>query len=226
MAFSFFTWASNSNSVFASAHKHAGIAERLGALALVGVLVLDDALDRAMGAAEDAAIAGGIGGLEGEHDEASTAAQRQHLLEALGRDEGRVAEEDDDVAVKAGERSFGGAHGMGGAERGILDHGGVRAELRGHVRTHSRRVGAGDHDSARGSDLGSRRDRPIDHGAPANGVQHLGQLGLHPRALSRRQNDRRPRSAHMCDLLVRILRYLAQERFVGPSPGYLAGIFA
>ena len=37
------------------------------------------------------------------------------------------------------------------------------------------------------------RNGPIEHGAPAHLVQHLGQLGFHPRALARRQNDRRPR---------------------------------
>ena len=35
-------------------------------------------------------------------------------------------------------------------------------------------------------------------------VQHLGQLGLHPRALARRQNDRRPRRLILYPL-VRIL---------------------
>jgi hypothetical protein len=65
-----------------------------------------------------------------------------------------------------------------------------------YVFLHSVAVVAHDDDETLGAELLRGGQRVTEHGAAAKGMQHLGGLGLHPRALARGEDDDCGRAAY------------------------------
>ncbi len=153
---------------------------------VAGGLGLDHALHAAVAVANDAAVAGGVVEDHRGHRRrrAVGGVGLRERLDRLGGDERDVAADDDD-AVGRGDLAGGGEDGVAGAARLLLD--GERGAV-GQQRL-DRAVGAADdHDLARPGGQGGV-DRPADQGLPAEVVQSLGHLRLHPRALPRGEDD-------------------------------------
>ena len=153
-----------------------------------GVLLLDDALDLPVGIADDAAVAGGVVQLHGEHHHGGVVLVA-HLCQAgdgLGLDERAVAGEHRQGAVEAGESVGAGEH---RARRAVLHflHHNLRVAL---DQRDDLLAGMADHRCHLG-DAGSVGgiDHPAHERLAQNLVCHLGLFGLHTGARARSQND-------------------------------------
>src|SRR5665647_3304150 len=106
-----------------------------------------------------------------------------------------VAVQHNHVALEAGQRLQAGAHGVAGAAALVLH---------GAFATHGQDlgdlilVGARDHDDALRRDAECGVDDVGEHGPAAHLVQHLGDVGLHARADTRRQDHDGQRRALAC----------------------------
>ncbi|GJE61980.1 hypothetical protein MPOCJGCO_4108 [Methylobacterium trifolii] len=168
-----------------------GIAQAHGALGCRGVLLLADRQHPAA-LRQHPAVAGGRLGREGQHRHRRPLGQRRPQAgQGLGRDERRVAEGDHHVVVARLQGRAGGQHRVGRAEALALRvDGGTRRlplDLGGHVRA----AGLGHHGHAAGAGRLHRGEHVAEHAAAGDGVQHLRQVGAHPRALAGGQHDRR-----------------------------------
>ena len=130
----------------------AGVAlQQVGVLLGGAVLLLDDALDRAVGGELDAAVAEGVGRGHGQ-DGAGVLAARHGVgkgADGLGFDEGEVAVQHDDGALRDAGRFDGDAGRVSRAKAlGLLDA--LDIGLGGEVRAHLFGAVADDHDDAVG----------------------------------------------------------------------------
>ena len=188
------------------------------------VLGLDDALDVAVGVADDAAVGAGVVELDGHHGRAGVggAVRLEQRGDDLGVDQRVVAGEDDD-GVGVADDVVRGAHGAAGAVGLGLDDGlGALGQARGEVA-----VGRDDHDDALGAGLARGEHRPGDHRPPADGMQHLRQRRVHPRALAR-GHDQDGGPAHVANRRgeaprdglreVRLAGYIRPRRRPAPNP--------
>ncbi len=156
------------------------------------VLGLDDALELAVGAANDAPVAGGVE-LVGREDRGPAAGRDvavDHPREVLGAHKRVVAREDDHRAgVDAVTRSeYRGARALPLELLGDLH---VVGQAGGHAVAWPHNA----HDPARAC-LARRIDDPLDHGLSADGVQDLGGLGPHPGAPPGGHDENRERLGH------------------------------
>jgi hypothetical protein len=170
----------------AQAHRvEAGVGVLDRPLGLAGVGVLDDALQHAGGVADQATVGHGPIGHGRQERQAGRAgrARRDQLVDALGAQERRVARQDHDDAIvglalegrQRAQDGVAGALGLG-LQRDVdraravatIEHGLHGVELVAEDRDHA--LGAG---GARGL------DRPRDHRAASDLVEHLGALALH-----------------------------------------------
>ena len=153
-----------------------------------GVLLLDDALDLAVGVADDAAVAGGIVQLHGEHHHGGVVlvAHLRQADDGLGLDERAVAGEHRQRAVEAGEGVGAGEH---RARRAVLHflHHYLRVAL---DQRDDLLAGMADHRCHLGDAGGvSGVDHPAHKRLAQNLVGHLGLFGLHAGTRARSQND-------------------------------------
>ena len=153
-----------------------------------GVLLLDDALDLAVGIADDAAVAGGVVQLHGEHHHGGVVliAHLRQAGDSLGLDERAVAREHRQGTIEAGESVGAGEH---RARRAVL-----------HFLHHYLRVALDQRDDLLAGMADHRRhlgdaggvggvDHPAHERLAQNLVCHLGLFGLHAGARARSQND-------------------------------------
>ena len=142
-----------------------------------GVAGLDDPLDRAVGPADDAAVRTGVVGHEGEDGRrgALTPVLLDERLEQLGREERRVAGEDEDVLDAVPHGVARRADGIAGAERLLLDRDAGVAEL-------VAALGRGDHDQRIRPERARGLEHPVDHPPPEDRVQVLRGRRAHARA--------------------------------------------
>ena len=154
---------------------------------------LHDATDAAPTIPHDAAEGGRIVHVHGHegHDRVRVAPRRGQLLEQAGVDEGHVARQDQDLCGVLGKRLERGAQGVSGPTRLCLQ---CEAGLPGEHLAH--RIGGRRDDHQRGPP--GRRHGGVDdvgeHGATADGVQHLRQSRPHAGAQPGRKHDRGERS--------------------------------
>lgn len=112
-----------------------------------------------------------------------------HAFQRFGLDEGRVAIQDKGIARGPVQRLAGLCHGMGRAQLlGLFGDGDVRIHRKCGA-AHGFDPVAGDQYGALGIQRCARGQRVGEQGATPDLVQHLGKVGLHPRALTRGQND-------------------------------------
>ena len=177
-------------------HRHdAGIAEADPPLRRRGVAMLDDRLQPALAVGDQPAVFPGIGGPHPQHHRRRTvggAAPGQEALEGRGRDEGGIAIEDENVArrlvarcPRLAERLFGREHRMAGAELLRLDG----ARMGRHRLADRFHAGCHHDDHRRCAQRGQARQHMADHRPAGDGMQHLRQIGLHPRALAGGKDD-------------------------------------
>ena len=153
-----------------------------------GILLLDDALDLAVGIADDATVAGGVVQLHGEHHHGGVVlvAHLRQAGDGLRLDKRAVAGEHRERPVEAGESVGAGEH---RARRAVL-----------HFLHHHLRVafdqrddllaGMADHRCHLGDAGGvGGVDHPAHERLAQNLVGHLGLFGLHTGARARSQND-------------------------------------
>ena len=153
-----------------------------------GVLLLDDALDLAVGIADDATVTGGVVQLHGEHHHGGVVpvAHLRQAGDGLGLDERAVAGEHRQRPVEAGKGVGAGQH---RARRAVL-----------HFLHHYLRValdqrddlfaGMADHRCHLGDAGGvGSVDHPAHKRLAQNLVGHLGLFGFHAGARARSQND-------------------------------------
>ncbi len=156
---------------------------------LIGrVLVFDDPVELAQ-MHDEPAVARRFGGLEPEHDDVRL--RVQHRAERLGPDQRRVAVKHDHAPLEAFERGQGLHHRMAGPVLLLLDHH-LDAFVEG-LRGAGHRLGPvarDDHRPLR-PDRGARHHRMDEKRRARDPVQHLGQVRIHPGALSRGKNDER-----------------------------------
>ena len=153
---------------------------------VAGLLRLDDALDAAVGRPDDAAVAARVLELHRRHRGRGAAllVRLRERGDRLGGDERHVAVEHEHGVVRA-DLVGGGAHGVAGAVRLLLDR---------HLDAVGQRVGelalrpVDDHDAA-GAGFARGGDRPLDHRAPADRVKDLGQVRAHAGALARSEDQ-------------------------------------
>ena len=101
--------------------------------------------------------------------------------EQFGREEGRVARDDQDIAGEALERRHRTAHGVARAELVVLDDGLGIARDRGHS---VGGIGRHDDDHALGASLAHGGNHPAEQRPTPDRVQHLRQRRAHARALA------------------------------------------
>ena len=113
----------------------------------------------------------------------------QHGLKGLGADEGGVAIKNDGLAGGVGQERCGLRDCMGRAKLRLLQHGfdGLVVAARG-ARDLLGAV-AGDHHHLVGRKAGAGLQGVVQQGRGGHLVQHLRQVGIHPRAHARGQND-------------------------------------
>ena len=159
-------------------------------------------------AEDDPAIGLGIVGRRGEHDDRRRirpVEPRQHLGHGFRRHERRVAVEDEDIAVEAGQHAFGLPDGMGGALLlGLV--GDLHAAA---VQRHFDLVAAlaDDDDALLRAKRVDRVEQMHQHRLAGDRVQHLVRVGAHARALAGGEHDdgkwgrrghRRPHGMSVC----------------------------
>ena len=153
-----------------------------------GVLLLDDALDLAVGVADDATVTSGIVQLHGEHHHSGVVlvAHLRQAGDGLGLDERAVAGKHRQRAVEAGEGVGAGEHRARRAVLHFLDHY-LRIAL---DKRDDLLAGMTDHRCHLGDACGvSGVDHPAHERLAQNLVGHLGLFGLHAGARARSQND-------------------------------------
>ena len=146
------------------------------------VLGLDDPLDVAGVVADDAPVGAGVVELDGHHRRARLrrAVGLEQGGDDLGVDQRVIAGEDDDGVGVADDVVRRADRAAGAVGLGLDDGLGALGQARGEVA-----VGRDDDDDALGARLARGEHRPGDHRPPADGMQHLRQRGVHPRALAR-----------------------------------------
>ena len=145
----------------------------------------------AVGGEDQPAVAAGIGGVEAEHADGRAGAEfGQHRLQRLGSDEGRVAVEDENVAVEAVERGQGHENRVAGAELRLLsDRDGVLVDVAdGPV--DGLGAMAGDDDAAIGVEAVGGGHRVLDERRAGQPVEHLRQVRPHAASLAGGEQDR------------------------------------
>ena len=127
--------------------------------------------------------------MEAEDDDGVFRPCVEHRTEGFLADQRRVGIEDNGLARFFRKQRRGLGDGMGGAELRVLDDGFDHLAV-------SRRGGgdglapvAGDGDDARRFQRLGGRKRVVEEGGGGDLVQDLGQVGVHPRALTGCQND-------------------------------------
>ena len=169
----------------------AGVAlQQRGSLLGRAILLLDDALDLAVGAQLDAAVAKGVGRGHG-HDGAGELAGGDGLRElgdGVGGDERQVTVEHDDGALRDAASLERDLYGVAGAQAlGLLD----ALDLGGAVGigavdegAHFVGVAADDDHDAAAAGLDGGVDDPLDHGLAQDLVRNLAMVRLHAGALA------------------------------------------
>src|SRR5690242_18165449 len=143
-----------------------------------GVLALDDLLQRAVGAADDAAVvATWVFDARYGRRRARLHVRVVDLEDAGGGEQGRVTVDHDHVAAaELARRDL--PQGVGGAFRvALINDLGPAFEVRGDVRV----VGVGDDRNVLGARLVHRREDPVDHGPPADWMEDFGNPRPHAR---------------------------------------------
>ena len=154
---------------------------------VAGRLGLHDALDAAVGGADDAAVAGRVVELHRRERRGGAG-----LL--VGGDEpgDRLARDQRHVAVDHQRPAPSGRSVRGGGDR-VARSRAARAWIATSTSSGrcsaSRRLRVVDHDHPLGPGLARGVQRPEDHGAPADRVQDLGERGAHPGPLARGEDD-------------------------------------
>jgi hypothetical protein len=138
----------------------------------------------AVGPAQDAAVLQRIGGLEA-HDRQPRplAPQREEVLQVLGGEQRAVAVDHQHVALEVGQGVGGAEHGMAGAQRRILQHRRAQAQPSLHDFAHAGLIADDDVDPFAACRLDGV-NHPVQQAAPAHLVEHLGDRGLHARAVA------------------------------------------
>ena len=154
-------------------------------LLLARVARLDDRLQRAVAVADDAAVGARVGRLEGEHGRggAGGAVRLEQRGQQLARDRGRIAGDDEHVAVEAFEARAGRRGGVAGAARRLLHGDGLALEG-------LARVGRGDDHERLGPERPHGLDHPVGEPPSEQRVQVLRRGRVHARAESGGQDDR------------------------------------
>ena len=168
-------------------------------LGVVGVPVLDDALNLAIGVTEDPPVAARVGHLGGEHGDrglptAVLVEQRRQGLAGQHRD---ITVGDDHLATQRAETLQGHLDGVPGAQLLLLHRGRhVRGDLAQMGLDLVPAVPDHDHDVLR-LQVGGRAHRVAEQGVPGHLVQQLRPGGLHPFALARGEDDDRGQRARI-----------------------------
>ena len=151
------------------------------------VLLLDDRVHGAVGTADDAAVAGRLVELRGQHGHgvALLGVVVDERAQGLGGEQRDVAVGHDDGAGQVGQLGERALHGVTGAALLVLHRrthlGGDLAEVGDHLVA----AVADDDNEMFGVERFGRLDRVADQASSADGVQHLGDRRLHPGALAR-----------------------------------------
>jgi len=154
-----------------------------------GLLGLNDRFEIAVCIRDQSAISPGVCGFEAEHTNRGAGLNfSEQGFDRFSADQRDVAAQNDQIPVEILEGGLRLLDGMACAERRILQDNTALAQLAFHVALQRLCVGrTNDNDSLAADRLGER-DRPINHRASPNGVQHFWQGGSHPRPLPRCQN--------------------------------------
>jgi hypothetical protein len=157
-----------------------------------GALCLDNALDIAVSVAHDAPVAARVVELGGHDGRGGTRGSvgLEQAGDHLGGHERVVAGEDDDGAGAVDHARRGADRAAGPVGLALDDRLDSVGQRGGEVV-----LGGADHGYPSCARVAGGGDGPREHGAPAHGVQDLGQLGPHPRALAR-GHDENGRRAH------------------------------
>ncbi|MPM41228.1 hypothetical protein SDC9_87878 [bioreactor metagenome] len=151
-------------------------------LRLRGVLVLDDAGDPGVAAADDPAVAGRVGHVRGQHGDRvpGAAVVLDHGAQRLAAEQGDVAVRDDDDAADLPQRRQAAHHRVTGALLLLLHRGQHRRGDLAQVRLDLFALVAHHDDQVLRRHLFGGVDRPGQHRAAGDLVQHLGPGRLHP----------------------------------------------
>ncbi len=127
--------------------------------------------------------------MKAQNHDGVTAAGVLHSGQGFGADEGGVAIKDEDITCEINQLRGGGGHGMGGTQLfGLEDDGDAVVESEGGFRDLFRPV-PGHDDDAVGVQRLPRRQRVVEEGGGTHHMEDLGQVGIHPCALTCGQND-------------------------------------
>jgi hypothetical protein len=162
-----------------------------GGFGIRRVLLLHDALDGAVGAADDAAVAGRVGehGRQQRHGGAGGAVIAHQGGERVGIQQRHVAGEDEDVAGELGHGGEGDLDGAAGAGDLVLvddDH--LVRDARDRLGDLVALVAHDDEDVPR-REVARGVEHVPDERAAADAVQHLRQGRAHAGPLTRREDD-------------------------------------
>ncbi len=166
----------------------AGIAQIDAELLGRRVAGLADGLERTVRPQHQPPVGRRIVGPEPEHHHRRCRigpARHAHGLEGFRRDQRRIAEDDEHVALETGQGFARRQNGMGGAQPRLLHDAGMRGDGLGHAGG----VAADDNDDLLGTEAFQRRHDMADHRQAGDGVQNLRFPGFHTRAEARGEND-------------------------------------
>ena len=166
--------------------QHAGIAFADPALARAGIVLFDHAQYLALGVAHDSAITGGVGKLRREQAHALGACEFEQRLQRLGSDQRHVAvEHQHQVAVGHARQRL--LHCMPGAKLLALQH--PAQGRRAHRGTYAFAAVAVDDMDERRLECARGVEHMREQRVAGERLQHLRQVGAHPLALARGEDD-------------------------------------
>ena len=164
-----------------------------GCLVVGGILLLDDPLHAAVGVADDAAVAGRVVDDRAQHGRGRAAlavGARSGAASVSPSSSGTSPLSTSTSPAKSGKLRRARSRRPGRC-RGSRP--GRRRRSRARCRRRRRRPGRARGARRRGRSAGAERARRVEHvpdeRAAADAVQHLGERGLHPRALARGEDD-------------------------------------
>ncbi len=171
-------------------HDDAGIAQRDHAGGRVGIVVFHDPVECIARRDKPPVACRQVRSDEAQHHHVGTSPRGAHRVQRLAGDERRVAVKDHHISRRYGQGAAGLQDGVSGpALRVLPDRDHVVAQGK---RGLFHRLGpdAGDHDDARRVQMCGRGQGMRQQRHPAQFVQDLGPVGIHPAALACRQEDR------------------------------------
>ena len=183
---------------------HTGIAQPDGALRVACVFPFDDG-GKVRAIQHEPPVAARIGGFKAQHDNIRACTRGLQCLQRFGGDEGRVAIKHDHIACDTIKGCARLCHGMGRAKLFVLAHDQRIGVFALHHGCDLIAAMAHDHDHARGIKCRARAHRMHDQRGGRQGVQDLGQVGLHPAALPCGQYHKRNRLHLPCPVVLAVL---------------------